>query len=250
MRTETVSLGAAIALVLGAVLACKVPPPPADGGADGAASATASASASASAGKPTAASVTDQAWVAGLLKDLTKASPCPPVKPGFGEKAVVAGAWCSVDDFSTGERDGTLDDQGALFGFVVELSTDVPAATAIKKPAFGVLAFDKRAGDRFATMSTFTDTQGDWAVAGQAVTDILVGSEFAYRAEIPKKVWAEANARSDKASSKVVFLPSGWHFENPTTDVRKVGKSFIAVELASPKSIRVGVFTDKSVEKK
>jgi hypothetical protein len=246
MRTETASLGAAIVLVVGAVLACKAPPPKGDAGAD----ASASASASASAAKPTAGSVTDAAWVTTLINDLAKASPCPAKKPSFGDKFVLGGAWCGIDDFATGERDGTLDDQTALFGFVLDLSTDVPVATAMKKPVFAVLAVDKRAGDRFATVSTFTDPGGDYATAGQAVTDMLEESPYMYRAEIPKKVWADAKGRCEKASSKVVMLPNGWHYENPTTDVRKVGKVFYSIELTSPKSIRVGVYTDKSSEKK
>ncbi len=248
MRTEAASVAAAIVLVLGVTLACKAPAPASDAGP--AASASAVVAASASAAKPTAASVTDQAWVASLLKDLTKSSPCPAKKPGFGEHAVVSGAWCAMDDFAKGERDGTMDDQGVLFGFVVELQADTPVAAALKKPTFAVLAVDKRSGDRFAAMSTFTDAKGEYGDASQAVTDILEGSEFAYRAEIPKKVWADANGRCEKATSKIVSMPNGWHFEGPTTDVRKVGKVFYAVELTTPKSIRVGVFTDKGVEKK
>lgn len=248
MRTEIASVGAAIVLVLGATLACKAPAPASDAGP--ASSTSAAVAATASAAKPTAASVTDQAWVAKLLADLTKASPCPAKKPEFGDKAVLGGAWCALDDFAKGERDGTLDEHGVLFGFAVELQSDTPVAAAAKKPTFAVLAVDKRSGDRFATMSTFTDAKGDYAAASQAVTDILEASEFAYRAEIPKSVWADANGRIDKASSKVVAVPNGWHLEGPTTDIRKVGKVFYAVEMTTPKSIRVGVFTDKGVEKK
>ncbi len=246
MRNELLSTTGAAVVVFTALLACKAPPPSADGGAEASTSASASASA-AKAGPP---AVTDQAWVAGLLKDVASATTCPAKKPGFMDHAVLSGAWCGLDDFDKGERDGTLDDQGALFGFVVELQTDAPVAAALKKPTFAVLAVDKRSGDRFATMSTFTDTKGDYGDASQTVTDLLEGSEFVYRAEIPKKVWADANARSEKASSKIVSMPNGWHLEGPTTDIRRVGKRFYAIELTTPKSIRVGVFTDKSVEKK
>ena len=250
-RTEAASVGAGLALVLVATLACNGGAGKSDAGPGASASAASvTAPAASSAAKPTAGSVTDQAWVAGLVADLKKTATCPPKKPDFGDKIVLSGAWCAVGDFADGERDGALDDHGVLLGFVVELSTDAPVAAAAKKPKFAALAVDKRSGDRFATISTFTDAQGDYATASQTVTDVIEGSPFMFRAEIPKKVWADATARSDKASSKLVALPNGWHFESPTTDIRKIGKAYYAIELTTPKSIRVGVFTDKGVEAK
>jgi hypothetical protein len=245
MNKELISIAGASVVVMGAVLACKAPPPSTDAGPAGSTSASASvsAAASASAAPAKAGSVVDQAWVADLLKDLSKASGCP-------KKTGDLRQWCNVDDFATGERDGTLDDQGVLFGAVVELATGAPAATAVKNQKLAVLAVDKRNGERFAALSTFADDHGEYGDARDNVMEILEEAQFAYRADIPKKVWADANGRSAKATSKIVALPNGWHWESPTTDVRKVGKTFVVVELTSPKSIRVAVLTDKVAEKK
>lgn len=245
---ELVATAAAMALVVAATLACKGGAGSADGGEAGAAasaSAVVTASATASSAPPTAKSLASDPMVAGLLKSLSKAAECD-------KKGSLDHEWCVVDALDSGERDGTLDDQGFLMGVSIELKDgDATVKTAMLGHAkLAVLAIDKRSGERFAQWSTLDDSDDPDDDVREDLYEILRGPKFSFeKASVPSKLWSKANGLSAKATSKLVALPKGWHYESPTTDVTKVDKTFVAIELTSPKSIRVGIFTDKLSEK-
>ena len=230
-------------------LACK-------GGAAGTDAGTGTVASTAASPTPTPsataalAPVTDQEIVTRLMKALSKAAGCPSTTNANR-------MWCLADDFGKGERDGSLDDAGTYIGFSIGLSDDFPASQSLQKNVeLSALAIDKRDGERFAWISAVKPTEpGDQvaiAAAKTEVGDLL--KEDGYKAEIAGPLYDYVRGLSAKAKYPVTPMKDAWRIAAAaTTDVRKVGKVLVAIEVppAVPlRGIYVSIFTDKYGKKK
>lgn len=244
---ERISVAAGATLVVVAALACK------GGGAGGGGTTSASVAVSAATAPTSTATltpVTDQAIVVRLMKELSKAAGCPSTT---GANRM----WCLADTFDKGERDGSLDDAATYLGFTIGLSDDFPATQSLQKNVeLSALAIDKRNGDRFAWISSVKPTgAGDQAAIASARTELAdLLRDDGYKAELAASLYDYVRSLSDQAKYTVTPMKDAWRIGGPaTTDVRKVGKVLVAVEVppAVPlKAIYVSIFTDKYGKKR
>ncbi len=243
---ERLSVTAAATLLLAGVLACKGHKHASDGGGTTSIATATAATATATA---TVAPITDQAIVPRLMSALSKAAGCP-TKTGPNR------LWCLADGFDKGERDGSLDDAGSYLGFSIGLSDDFPAAQSLQKNVeLSALAVGKRGGDRFAWISTIKPTDPGDKPAMLAATIELASllKNDGDEAQIEGGLYDYVRGLSAKAKYPLSLATNGWRIGGPsTTEVRKVGKVLVAVEIppAVPhKGIYVSIYTDKFEKK-